>query len=88
MEFNQENVVDEMLERFGLAESAPVRVPIGGEDEDEGGALLPFDGRLAEQTNCANFSVVFRQSVMDNSMHTTRLSICGAPSDPSFARVE
>ena len=37
---NQENVIDEMFERFGLAESAPVRVSIGGEDGDKEGALL------------------------------------------------
>uniref|UniRef100_A0AAV1UUA6 Reverse transcriptase Ty1/copia-type domain-containing protein n=2 Tax=Peronospora matthiolae TaxID=2874970 RepID=A0AAV1UUA6_9STRA len=42
---NQEPVVDEMLERFGLVESAAVRVPIGGDDEDEEGALLPSDGK-------------------------------------------
>uniref|UniRef100_A0AAV1U228 Polyprotein n=1 Tax=Peronospora matthiolae TaxID=2874970 RepID=A0AAV1U228_9STRA len=37
-----------MLERFGLVESAAVRVPIGGDDGDDGdeeGALLPSDGK-------------------------------------------
>lgn len=42
---NQEHVIDEMLERFGLVDSAAVRVPIGGDDGDEEVALLPSDGK-------------------------------------------
>ncbi|KAG6623476.1 Copia LTR rider [Phytophthora cinnamomi] len=33
---SQEAVNDEMLEMYGLAEAAPVHVPISGEDSDEG----------------------------------------------------
>uniref|UniRef100_A0AAV1VDP0 Reverse transcriptase Ty1/copia-type domain-containing protein n=1 Tax=Peronospora matthiolae TaxID=2874970 RepID=A0AAV1VDP0_9STRA len=42
---NQEPLIDEMLERFGLVESAAVRVPIGGDDGVEEGALLPSNGK-------------------------------------------
>ncbi|OWZ15174.1 Pol Polyprotein [Phytophthora megakarya] len=38
-----------MLEKFGLAKATPVRVPIGGEDGDEDGELLPSDDRGSPQ---------------------------------------
>ena len=85
---NQENVIDEMLERFGLAESAPVRVLIGGEDGDKEGALLPYDGKDSPNRTTADFPVASRQSVMGSLMHTSRHIICGAPSDSSLARAE
>uniref|UniRef100_A0AAV1V6E9 Reverse transcriptase Ty1/copia-type domain-containing protein n=1 Tax=Peronospora matthiolae TaxID=2874970 RepID=A0AAV1V6E9_9STRA len=38
---DQENTIDEMLDKFGLKDSAAVRVPICGEDRDEEITLLP-----------------------------------------------
>ncbi|KAG3098646.1 hypothetical protein PI125_g15278 [Phytophthora idaei] len=43
---NQETVIDEIIEKVGLAKAAPVRVPIGGE---EVGELLPTDGAGSPQ---------------------------------------
>ncbi|KAE9359956.1 hypothetical protein PF008_g2036 [Phytophthora fragariae] len=44
-ELDQEQVIQEMLEKFKLDKAAPVRVPIGGEhDGDVGGELLPTGG--------------------------------------------
>nr|CCA19288.1 PREDICTED: similar to pol polyprotein putative [Albugo laibachii Nc14] len=41
---NQENNIEEMLEKFGLSESAAVRVPMGGDEGDEETALLLSGG--------------------------------------------
>ena len=44
---DQECVIEEMLEKFGLSKSASVRVLIGGEDGEDGDAgstLLPSGG--------------------------------------------
>lgn len=41
---DQENTIEEMLDKIALAESVPVRAPIGGEDGDEETALLPSGG--------------------------------------------
>uniref|UniRef100_A0AAV1TSX9 Uncharacterized protein n=1 Tax=Peronospora matthiolae TaxID=2874970 RepID=A0AAV1TSX9_9STRA len=50
---DQECVIEAMLEKFGLSESVPVRVPIGGEDDgdgDAGSALLPSEGSGTPQS--------------------------------------
>ena len=44
MALNQENNIEEMLEKFGLSESAAVRVPMGGDEGDEETALLLSGG--------------------------------------------
>lgn len=73
---DQENTIEELPENFGLAESAPVRVPISGDDGDEERSLLPSHGSDS-QTEDAYIPVAGGQFTMDSSMHKTRHSICG-----------
>uniref|UniRef100_A0AAV1T462 Reverse transcriptase Ty1/copia-type domain-containing protein n=1 Tax=Peronospora matthiolae TaxID=2874970 RepID=A0AAV1T462_9STRA len=66
-----------MLEKFGLVESAAVRVPIGGFYKDEEDALLPSDGKRSPKRP----TVQTFQSLVGSLLWTSR---CTRP-DIAFA---
>ncbi|KAE8985246.1 hypothetical protein PR001_g22945 [Phytophthora rubi] len=75
----QRQVILGMLDKFGLSEASAVRVPIGGEHEnDVDGELLPNDGagsplrpwsRWKREADSEYLPVLGRQSVVDRPVH-------------------
>ncbi|RAW35274.1 hypothetical protein PC110_g8423 [Phytophthora cactorum] len=68
----QRQTIQELLDRFGLAEANSVRVPISDDqDEDAESELLPNSWMAPLPTRLCAFSIARRQFIVDREVHET-----------------